>query len=188
MILKEIVLMINQLMSIIPGKIGIYIRMIWYRYQWKIPKNIEIKLFSEFISPRNIMFKGKASLSNNCFFTAENSFIEIGENFACNTNFHANASIGGKIKIGNNVLVGPNVVLRTANHNYENKDNLIINQGHNFGDITVRDNVWIGSNCTILSNVTIGTGSVIAAGSVVNKDVLPYTLVGGVPAKLIKKF
>ena len=179
--------MVNQLMSIIPGKIGIYIRMVWFRYQWKTPKNIEIKLFSEFICPKNIMFKGKATLSNNCFFSAEKSFIEIGRNFACNTNFHINAAIGGNIKIGDNVMVGPNVVLRSANHNYTDKDKLIKNQGHKFGDITIEDNVWIGSNCTILSNIKIGTGSVIAAGSVVNKDILPYSLAGGVPAKLIKK-
>ena len=54
------------------------------------------------------------------------------------------------------------------------------------GDITVGDDVWIGQNAVILSGVTIGQGAVIAAGSVVAKDVPPYAIVGGVPAKVLK--
>ena len=53
-------------------------------------------------------------------------------------------------------------------------------------DITVGDDVWIGQHAIVLSGVTIGQGAVIAAGSVVSKDVPPYAIVGGVPAKLIK--
>ena len=78
--------------------------------------------------------------------------------------------------------------LRTANHNFLNKDNLIKNQVYNFGDITTKDTICIGSNYTVLSNVTIGTGPVIVEDSYVNKDVLPFTLDWGVPAKLIRKF
>jgi len=66
--------------------------------------------------------------------------------------------------------------LRTANHNFINNDNLIKNQGYNFGDITTKDTIWIGSNCKVLSNVTIGTGPVTVEDSLVNKDILPFTL------------
>ena len=90
--------------------------------------------------------------------------------------------------IGENVLIGPNVVMRTSNHNFSDKNKNIKDQGHNSGDIHIEDNVWIGSNCVILSNVTIGKGAVIAAGAVVNKDVLPFTVVGGIPAKKIKEY
>jgi len=55
------------------------------------------------------------------------------------------------------------------------------------GDIIVGSDVWIGMNCTVMSGVTIGTGAVIAAGTVVTRDVEPYTIVGGIPNKLIKK-
>lgn len=55
------------------------------------------------------------------------------------------------------------------------------------GDIIIDDDVWIGAGAIILTGVTIGKGSVIAAGSIVTKDVEPYTIVGGNPAKLIKK-
>jgi len=55
------------------------------------------------------------------------------------------------------------------------------------GGITVNKNVWIGANSVVLQNVTIGEGAVVASGSVVTKDVEPYTIVGGIPAKFIKK-
>jgi len=55
------------------------------------------------------------------------------------------------------------------------------------GDIIIGNDVWIGMDCTIMSGVTIGTGSVIAAGSVVTRDIAPYSIVGGIPSKLIRK-
>ena len=58
-------------------------------------------------------------------------------------------------------------------------------QGFKFGVIHIEDDVWIAAQCTILAGVTIGRGSVIAAGSVITKDVPPYSIVGGVPGKVI---
>jgi virginiamycin A acetyltransferase len=54
------------------------------------------------------------------------------------------------------------------------------------GDVIIEEDVWIGSNSVILSGVNVGRGAVIAAGSIVNKDIPPYAIVGGVPAKIIK--
>ena len=54
------------------------------------------------------------------------------------------------------------------------------------GDIIIKNDVWIGANCTLIDNITIGNGAVIAAGAVVTKDVPPYAVVGGNPAKIIK--
>ena len=78
--------------------------------------------------------------------------------------------------------------MRTANHNFSKPQKLINQQGHNLNDIQIGEkNVWIGSNCVILSGVKIGEGAVIADGAVVNKDVVKNTIVGGVPARVIKK-
>mgnify|MGYP001346919814 CR=1 FL=1 len=55
------------------------------------------------------------------------------------------------------------------------------------GDITIGNDVWIGQDCKVMSGVTLGTGCVVAAGSVITKDVEPYSIVGGIPAKLIRK-
>lgn len=92
----------------------------------------------------------------------------------------------GGITIGDHVNIGPRVIMHSANHNYEDPDRLIMDQGHTFKEIIIKDDVWICAGVIILAGVTIGEGAVIAAGSVVNKDVLPYHVVGGVPAKTIK--
>ena len=125
-------------------------------------------------------------MGQNSFLNADNSSIEIGNNFNSNHNLHLNAASGGKIVIGDNVLVGPNVVFRTSNHIIEDVNIPICSQGNLKGDIIVGNDVWIGSNCVILMGVKVGNGSVIAAGAVVNKDVTPLEFVGGVPAKKIK--
>ena len=67
----------------------------------------------------------------------------------------------------------------------ENKGR-IFGSGHEKKKVVIGDDVWIGANAVILPGVTIGEGSVIAAGSIVNKDVEPFSIVGGVPAKVIK--
>lgn len=89
----------------------------------------------------------------------------------------------GGITIGDDVLIGHNVVLATLNHdeNPEKRGNLIPSP------IKIGNKVWIGSNATILSGVTVGDGAIIAAGAVVTKDVDENTIVGGVPAKFIRK-
>lgn len=72
-------------------------------------------------------------------------------------------------------------------HNYLNKNKLIKFQGHTERDIIIGDDVWIGYGAQIMSGVTIGRGAVVAAGAVVTKDIPPYEVWGGVPAKKIKE-
>ena len=80
-------------------------------------------------------------------------------------------------------LIGHNVVLATINHDLLPQNN----RKNHYAPIKIGNHVWIGSNSTVLSGVTIGEWAVVAAGAVVTKDVPPYTMVGGVPAKIIKK-
>jgi maltose O-acetyltransferase len=87
----------------------------------------------------------------------------------------------GIITLGNHVRVGPSCAFFAAGH-----DSRDIGLSATNGAITIGDHVWIGGNSTILQGVTIGEGAIVAAGSVVTKDVEPYTIVGGVPAKFIK--
>ena len=187
-IIKEFVDWIEDILSFLPGKFGTLIRLLWYRYRWKKLVNVKVRPLSQFVSPKNIQFEGEASLGKGAFFTAEGGEINIGAKFSCNTNIHINASGGGIISLGQNVLIGPNVVIRTSNHNFLDRTKNINEQGHKSGDIKIENNVWIGANCVILPNVHIGVGAIIAAGAVVNKDVAPYTVVGGVPASKIKEY
>ena len=95
-----------------------------------------------------------------------------------------NSSIGcfNRIEIGNNVAISERVQIRDSdNHQIVGKESEYTKP------VVIKDNVWIELGATILKGVTIGEGAIIAAGAVVNKDVPPHTLVGGVPAKTIKE-
>ncbi|MBR5236033.1 MAG: CatB-related O-acetyltransferase [Clostridia bacterium] len=97
-----------------------------------------------------------------------------------------------KVRIGNKVMFGPGVSIIAGGHRtdllgrymYDIKEHEKLPE--NDKDITIEDDVWVGANAVILKGVTVGRGSVIAAGSVVTHDVPPYSIVGGVPAKVIK--
>lgn len=123
-------------------------------------------------------------ISKDCYFGSPKNII-IGEN--CSINNQCWIIGSGGIEIKNNVLIAPRVAFFTSNHNYQEKTVLIREQGYTFKKIIIEDDVWIGYGATILSGVTLHEGSVVAAGAVVVKDVPPYTIVGGVPAKEISK-
>lgn len=107
--------------------------------------------------------------------------IHLGKNVFINSSCHFQDQ--GGIYIGDNVLIGHNVTLATINHDLDPK----MSRKNHHAPIFIKDNVWIGSGAIILPGVTIGEWSVIGAGSVVTKDVPPYSVYAGVPAKFIKK-
>ena len=114
-----------------------------------------------------------------------------------NTDFGKNTTVGertfinagckfqdqGGIFIGNDCLIGHNATLCTNNH-AQDPDR---RGDMEFHPIRIEDKVWLGANVTILPGVTIGEGAIVAAGAVVTKDVAARTVVGGVPARVIKK-
>lgn len=111
--------------------------------------------------------------------------IVIGKNVSINR--YTTITARAPVTIGNNVLIGPFVTITSSNHAYDIQNILIRDQGHRDEPITIEDDVWVGAHAVVLPGVTIGRGSVLAAGAVVTKDVAPYSVVGGVPAKYIKK-
>jgi len=111
--------------------------------------------------------------------------IEIGHH--CTVNSFSLLYGKGGLKIGDGVRIGAGVVIIPSNHVFSDTDIPIYRQGNVGKGICIESDVWIGANCTILDGVRIGQGSVIAAGAVVSKDVEPYSVVGGVPARLIKR-
>jgi acetyltransferase-like isoleucine patch superfamily enzyme len=96
-------------------------------------------------------------------------------------------TIIGPVTIGNHVNLAQGITVTALNHNFEDSNKRIDEQGVSTNPVTIEDDIWIGANAVILPGVTIGHHSVVAAGAVVTKDVPPHSLVAGVPAKIIKQ-
>ncbi|MCR9847511.1 acyltransferase, partial [Vibrio antiquarius] len=92
----------------------------------------------------------------------------------------------GGVTIGNRVLVGYRTQILSSNHFIPSREHRIFESGHTYAPVLIKDDVWIGANCIILPGVTIGEGAVVAAGAVVTKDIPPFSISAGVPAKVIK--
>ncbi|MCB0116866.1 MAG: acyltransferase [Caldilineaceae bacterium] len=93
----------------------------------------------------------------------------------------------GGITIGDRVYTAPQVQMLAVNHIFDDPTRPMIEQGITAQGITVEDDCWIGAGAIITDGITVGRGSVVAAGAVVTKDVAPHSVVGGVPARLIKQ-
>jgi acetyltransferase-like isoleucine patch superfamily enzyme len=115
--------------------------------------------------------------------------IEVGNDVYIGPGAVLNASKSG-IVIGNKIMLGPNVTIMGGDHNtskvgeymYDVKDKL----PENDKPVVLESDIWIGTGAIILKGVTIGKGSIVAAGTLVINNVPPYSIVGGVPAKVIK--
>lgn len=121
------------------------------------------------------------------------------ESFACINNAVGDVMIGDHTRIGlHNTIIGPveigshvnlaqGITVTALNHNFDDTEKRIDEQGVSTKPVTIEDDVWVGANAVILPGVTIGNHCVVAAGAVVTKDVPPHSLVAGVPAKVIKQ-
>jgi len=96
------------------------------------------------------------------------------------------AMISGKVSCGDGVRIASHASLVGFNHGFDDPDQPIYRQSHEFLGITIEDDVWIGANAVVVDGVTVGRGAVIAAGAVVSKDVPPMAVVGGVPARVLR--
>lgn len=92
----------------------------------------------------------------------------------------------GGLTIGKHVMIGPYCVILTSLHSSNDWTKPISKQGYENGTVDIEDGVWIGTHVVILPNVRIGSGAIIGAGAVVTRDVKPFSIVGGVPARHIR--
>ena len=137
---------------------------------------------------QNVVFDGKNAVPDRCNFSGK---VKIG--YA--TTLGYNNVLAGEITIGKYCQFGADVALHATNHPISSMTTYINNnlfQGELKGlkeenEIVIGNDVWIGHGVIIVGNINIGNGAILAAGSVITKDVPPYTIVGGVPAKIIKK-
>lgn len=127
----------------------------------------------------------RIEIQNNVIIKTYNNKVKIGDYTQINpfTVIYG----GAGVKIDKNVMIAPHCMIASGNHDFEQTDKPIRFAGNiTEGPITIEKNVWIGANTTITDGVTIGHDSVVGANSVVISDVEPFSVVAGVPAKLIK--
>lgn len=120
------------------------------------------------------------------------------ESYCCINNAVGDVTIGdhtrigihctviGPVTIGSHVNLAQGITVTALNHNFADTDRHIDEQGVSTKPVTIGDDVWIGANAVILPGVTIGQHVVVAAGAVVTKDVPDHSLVGGVPARILR--
>lgn len=122
------------------------------------------------------------NIEKNSLIRASGGNVVFGSNIYINRN--CNVISHKKIEIDEGTTIGPNVCIYDHDHNYNGVQG---DSKYNLAAVHIGKNVWIGANCVITKGVIVGNNSVVAAGSVVTKSVPEFTIVGGVPAKEIKK-
>ena len=135
-----------------------------------------------FFAGRIVAYKGKnVNIEKNASFTPG---LSIGNN----SGVGIRCEVNGEVKIGNDVMMGPEVVIYTSSHAHDRIDIPMIEQGaQETKPVIIGNDVWIGRRAIIMPGVNIGNGCIIGAGAVVTKNVPDYCIVGGVPAKIVKR-
>lgn len=170
-----------------PGVKIYYSRRLQTGEKFVVERNAEINCLAE----QGMVFGDRVTIGAHAIIRPANLYgglmgegLKIGND--SNIGPYSYIGCSGSIEIGNNVMISPRVGIYAENHNFSKTDELMKGQGVTRQFVKIKDDCWIASNSLILAGVTVGEGSVVAAGSVVTKDVPPYSIVGGNPAKIIK--
>lgn len=163
----------------------LWLRCLQFFYMKKGKNSVIYRSVRKDIVPFNDFHLGKSSVIED-YSVINNAVgnIVIGDF----TRIGMGNTIIGPVMIGNNVILAQNVVISALNHNFEDVLTTINQQGVKTDQIIIENNVWIGANSTILAGVHIGEHVVVGAGSVVTKDIPPFNVVVGNPAKIIRKY
>lgn len=135
------------------------------------------------ISESQIIIGDNTLISSFVMLRTYGGTIKIGN--SCFVNSFTTMYGHGDLTIGNGVLIGPQVTIIPANYGFKDRDTPFRLQTPSMKGITIEDNVWIGAGVTVLDGCIVGEGSIIGAGAVVTKNVESYSIVAGVPAKVI---
>ncbi len=133
--------------------------------------------------PTLLVLGDGVQLNRGVYLGAFGKHFEVGARTQCNRNALIDGR--GSIRIGSDVLVGPGAQLISYQHRFESLEVPINQQGVEVGEIVIEDDVWIGAGAIVLANITIGRGSIVGAGAVVTRSCPPYSILAGIPARII---
>ncbi len=137
------------------------------------------------ISRKARLFPRRLVCGDNCLIAAD-CLIRADVEMGCHCTVNSFVVLAGKIRMGDMVRIASHVSIHGANHGYKDLDKPICAQPQTEEGIQIGDDVWIGANVVIVDGVTVGSHSILAAGAVVTRDVPPYSIVGGNPARVIR--
>jgi acetyltransferase-like isoleucine patch superfamily enzyme len=148
--------------------------------------NVEINA----LSISGITFGNNVSIQRNTIIECTGVIRHLGEGLVIGNNVgiaqNCFIQVRGKVTIGNDVMLGPGVSIFSENHGFSDIDIPMLEQPESRKGVTIENDVWLGTGAIILDGVTIGKGSIIAAGSLVKSSVPPYSIVAGVPGKILR--
>lgn len=180
----------NQFQSFLYRLTRLFALSVYYGFAWYLPDSYNF-LFGRISNSLRIslvkhIFKktGKISTINRKAYFGTGKEVEIGDY----SSIGANCFLPNNIKIGKYVMMGPELFVPNGNHQFADTAVPMSLQGFDFGEPTViEDDCWIGRRCIITAGRHVAKGSIVAAGAVLTKDFEEYSIVGGNPAKLIRK-
>lgn len=164
----------------------LWVRLFVNPFVHKISRKATIRNYARLdLAPWNMFSIGKkAVIEDFCCVNNMVGEVIIGDN----VHLGLSNTLIGPVRIGNNTILAQNIVLSGLNHGYSDPDIPIKDQKETTATIVVEEDCWIGANSVVVAGVTIGKHSIVAGGSVVTKNVPPYTIVGGNPAKILKQY
>ena len=156
---------LQSILRYLPFQLGILLRRIVYRPFFKNLGN-NVRIFDSVVIkyPDDISLGDNVTINQFCYIVGKDG-----------------------LSIGDNAMIGAGTKIATSTHNFENIDTPMLKQGLSFNRIIIEDDVWTGFNAVILGGAVIRKGTIVAANSVVNsKEFEEYSILGGVPAKLLR--
>ena len=153
--------------------------------------NIDINCYVDALSTEGIVFGNNVSIGKNTTIECSGTMKNLGKGLVVGNNVglgtHGFFGCAGGVEIGDDTIFGNFVSLHSENHVFEDINTPIRCQGVTRQGIKIGRDCWIGAKVTILDGAVIGNGSVVAAGAVVRGEFPPYSVIGGVPAKVLKR-
>ena len=202
----ELIMMLFQNM---PGAIGIFFRSLFYPLLFKkVGKGVSFGRSITIRHPHKISIDDNVAIDDNCVLDAkgiDNNGISIGKNIFIGRNsilsckngdiileknvvvgFNSEIFSGSKVIVGENTLIAAYVYIIGGGHDYSRVDIPVSEQEKPSYGIKIGKNCWIGAGVLVFDGVTIGKDSIIGAGAVVSKDIPPYSIAAGMPARVAK--